>query len=160
MCILCNKTYEEISQVIKSGFTGLSIRNCDVIEEVTIPSLENLSFYNCPNLRKITIGRVAEDIVLCKLPNLVTIEVVDARDCYCHKLVANNCPKFIAPKTMFFDTIVYQDGCLSAFEKYFPGAECVMIEAMGERYQITVTIIKKDRGNAWTFHNKLMVDVI
>jgi hypothetical protein len=49
MCILCNKKYDVFS-LARDGLHGLTIENCDKIQEITLPPLRSLEVDNCPNL--------------------------------------------------------------------------------------------------------------
>jgi hypothetical protein len=122
MCILC-KVDDGIFEMAKDGVDGLTIQDCENIQEIILPPLYTLYVKNCPNLRVIHV-QISGEITLEDLPQLTTVDLVEQKTPV-NKIMVNNCPNFLAPEN--FLQLHYQENCQLAHEKYWPSAEYIII---------------------------------
>ena len=126
MCILCDMNYSYVCSLIKESIHGLTIQNCENIEEITLPQLRSLTVRNCPNLHTIHC-QVTHQLLLEDLPELVTVEVTDTfrgKDVEprVETATVSYCPKLLLPTNCYFSSVYYEVGCTLAHKKF--GKHC------------------------------------
>jgi hypothetical protein len=154
MCILCNMKYEDLCALVKDSISGLVIQNCEKIEEITLPRLDNLRVKNCPNLYAIHC-QVDQKIILQGLPVFTTLDIslVETKTPagfsfhpFVQEVSAFDCPEFLMSDKYRFSKLIYYGGCDLAIETYRrsdPTTTDVVIEKNYDKFLVTTYGLEK-----------------